>query len=151
MLSTNDQYWYHFPIAKVLFFSHKVVPDSLEPHGLQPSRLLYPWGFQGKNIGVGSHSLLQSLPNPGVEPRSPALQADSLPSESPGSLLCIEWVAKVNETCSNMDEPRDYHTKRSKPGREREISYDIIYMQNQRKMIQMNLHTKQKQTHRHGK
>ena len=24
------------------------------------------------------------LPNPGVEPRSPALQADSLPSESPG-------------------------------------------------------------------
>ena len=24
------------------------------------------------------------LPNPGIEPRSPALQADSLPSESPG-------------------------------------------------------------------
>ena len=24
------------------------------------------------------------LPNPGVKPRSPALQADSLPSESPG-------------------------------------------------------------------
>ena len=24
------------------------------------------------------------LPNPGMEPRSPALQADSLPSESPG-------------------------------------------------------------------
>ena len=24
------------------------------------------------------------LPNPGTEPRSPALQADSLPSESPG-------------------------------------------------------------------
>ena len=25
------------------------------------------------------------LPNPGVEPESPALQADSLPSESPGN------------------------------------------------------------------
>ena len=24
------------------------------------------------------------LPDPGIEPRSPALQADSLPSESPG-------------------------------------------------------------------
>ena len=24
------------------------------------------------------------LPNPGIEPRSPALQADSLPSEPPG-------------------------------------------------------------------
>ena len=26
------------------------------------------------------------LPNPGIEPRSPALQADALPSESPGKL-----------------------------------------------------------------
>ena len=26
-----------------------------------------------------------NLPNPGIEPRSPALQADSLPSEPPGS------------------------------------------------------------------
>ena len=25
-----------------------------------------------------------NLPNPGIEPKSPALQADSLPSESPG-------------------------------------------------------------------
>jgi len=25
----------------------------------------------------------EDLPNPGIEPRSPALQADSLPSESP--------------------------------------------------------------------
>ena len=31
-----------------------------------------------------SHSLLQVLPNPGIEPRSPALQADSLPAEPPG-------------------------------------------------------------------
>ena len=32
----------------------------------------------GKNIGVGCHALLQeNLPNPGIEPRSPALQADS--------------------------------------------------------------------------
>ena len=27
---------------------------------------------------------LGDLPNPGIEPRSPALQVDSLPSESPG-------------------------------------------------------------------
>ena len=27
------------------------------------------------------------LPNPGIEPRSPALQVDSLPSEPPGTLL----------------------------------------------------------------
>ena len=36
----------------------------------------------GKNTRVGSHFLLQgNLPNPGTEPRSPKLQADSLPSE----------------------------------------------------------------------
>ena len=27
------------------------------------------------------------LPNPGIEPRSPALQADTLPSEPPGKLV----------------------------------------------------------------
>ena len=30
------------------------------------------------------------LPNPGIEPRYPALQADSLPSELPGSLQNTE-------------------------------------------------------------
>ena len=36
----------------------------------------------GKNTGVGSLSLLQGdVSNPGIEPGSPALQADSLPAE----------------------------------------------------------------------
>ena len=40
----------------------------------------------GKNTGVGFHALLQGdLPNPGIKPRSPALQEDSLPSEPPGT------------------------------------------------------------------
>ena len=39
----------------------------------------------GKNTGVGGHALLPGdLPNPGIEPRSPPLQADSLQSETPG-------------------------------------------------------------------
>ena len=38
-----------------------------------------------KNTGVGlSCPPLGDLPNPGIEPRSPALQADSLPSEAAG-------------------------------------------------------------------
>ena len=32
--------------------------------------------------------------------------------------------------CSNMDGPRDYHTKWSKSERERQILYDITYMWN---------------------
>ena len=33
------------------------------------------------------------LPNPGIKPRSPALQADSLPAEPQGSPRTLEWVA----------------------------------------------------------
>ena len=58
----------------------QAVPDSLQPYGLQS-----PWNSPGQNTGVGSHSILQgNLPNPGIKPRSPTLQADSLPAESPG-------------------------------------------------------------------
>ena len=37
------------------------MPNSLGPHGLQPTRLLHPWDFPGKNTGVGSHFLLQGI------------------------------------------------------------------------------------------
>ena len=39
--------------------SRSVVPDSSQPHGLQPTRLLRPWGFPGKSTGVGCHCLLR--------------------------------------------------------------------------------------------
>ena len=39
--------------------------------------------FLGQNTGVGSLSLLQE-PSPGIEPRSPALQVDSLPADPQG-------------------------------------------------------------------
>ena len=44
-----------------LLFSRSVLSDSLRPHGLQPSRLLCPWDFPGKNTGVGCHFLLQGI------------------------------------------------------------------------------------------
>ena len=43
-----------------------------------------PWNSPGKNTGVGSLSLPADLPDPGIEPGSPALQADSLPTELSG-------------------------------------------------------------------
>ena len=45
--------------VSVCVFSHSVMSNSLWPHGLQPTRFLYPWDFPGKNIGVGCHFLLQ--------------------------------------------------------------------------------------------
>ena len=53
---------------------------TLRPHGLKAVKLLCPWSFHGKHIGVGCHFL---LPNPEVEPRSPAFRAYSLLSEAP--------------------------------------------------------------------
>ena len=35
--------------------------DSLQPHGLQPTRLLCPWDFPGKSTGMGCHFLLQGI------------------------------------------------------------------------------------------
>ena len=37
-----------------------VMSDPQRPHGLQPTRLLHPWDFQGKSTGVGCHCLLWS-------------------------------------------------------------------------------------------
>ena len=45
----------------------------------------------GQNTGVGSLSPLQgNLPNPEIEPRSPELQANSLPAEPQGTLLALK-------------------------------------------------------------
>ena len=38
-----------------------MVSNSLQPHGLKPTRLPCPWNSPGKNTGVGSHSLLQGI------------------------------------------------------------------------------------------
>jgi len=42
-------------------FTCSVVSNSLQPHGLQPTRLLCPWDSPGKNTGVGCHFLLQRI------------------------------------------------------------------------------------------
>ena len=34
--------------------------DSVQPHGLQPTRLLHPWDSPGKNTGVVCHFFLQN-------------------------------------------------------------------------------------------
>ena len=73
--------------------SCSVLSKSLWPHGLYPP-------------GSSVHAILQArilewlpcplpgyLPNPGIEPRSPALQADSLHLSHQGSPRILEWVA----------------------------------------------------------
>ena len=45
----------------------------------------YPWDFSGKNTGVGGHFRLQgALPDPGIEPMSPALAGRFFTIKPPG-------------------------------------------------------------------
>ena len=41
-------------------WSHSVVSDSQQPHGLQSTRPLCPWDLPGKSNGVGCHCLLRN-------------------------------------------------------------------------------------------
>ena len=52
--------------------SRSIVSDSLQPHGLYPTRLLCPWEFSRQNTGVGCHALLQGIfPTQGSNPGLP--------------------------------------------------------------------------------
>ena len=75
--------------------------DSLRPHGLYG-----PWNSPGQNTGVDLFPDPGNLPNPGIEPRSPTLQADSLqaePQEKPkntgvGTLSLLQWIFLTQES-----------------------------------------------------
>ena len=65
--------------------SHSVMSDSLQPHGLQPTRLLCPWDFPSKNTGVGCYFLLQGIfLTQGWNPAFPALALGFFPTKPPG-------------------------------------------------------------------
>ena len=60
---------------------------------LKLARLLCPWGFSRQEYWSGLPCPSPGdLPEPGIKPRSPAMQADTLPSEPPGKLC---WKSLV--------------------------------------------------------
>ena len=60
-----------------------------------------PWDSPGQNTGVGSLSLLPGIfPTQGQKPRSPTLQAGSLPAEpqgKPGIGITMQYGCKLQE------------------------------------------------------
>ena len=72
-----------------------VVCDSVSPWTPEePCQLPLSMGFSRQEYWSGLPCPPPgNLPNPGIEPRSPALQADSLLSETPGKPKNTEWVA----------------------------------------------------------
>ena len=57
-------------------------------HGISQARILEWVAFPSPG----------DLPNPGIEPRTPALQVDSLPAEPQGKATFIADVLKTNQT-----------------------------------------------------
>ena len=75
------------------------VSDSLQPHGLEPTRLLRPWNFPGKSTGVGCHFLLQCMK---VKSESEVAQScrtlsDPMDCSLPGSSVHGIFRARVLE------------------------------------------------------
>ena len=89
---------------------HSVMLDSLLP----PWTVVYQalWSMEVSRQEYWSGLLFPSprdLPDPGVEPWSPALQADSLPSDPPGEPSCIlNYKAKSSITSSEIMELHAY-------------------------------------------
>ena len=100
--------------------------NSMDQQG--PTRFLCPWRFSRQEYWSGLPCRPPGdLFNPGIEHRSPALQADSLPSESPGkpkntgvgSLSILQGI---------------FPTQRSNPGlpRCRQILYQLSHKESPR-------------------
>ena len=80
--------------------SCSVVPDSLRPLGLQPTRLLQPWDFPGKSTWVGCHCLLCAAAAAAKSLQSCPTLCDPIDRSPPGSPVpgilqarTLEWVA----------------------------------------------------------
>ena len=95
-------YLAHWQVSEVLVqyaftvLNVSVMSNSLQLHGLYLTRLLCPGGFSRQEYWSGLPCPPPGdLPNPGIEPRSPILQVDSLPSEPPRkpmhSLQVKQW------------------------------------------------------------
>ena len=74
--------------------SCSVMSDSLQPRGLQPVRLLCPWGFSRQRYRSGLPCPPSGdLPNPGITTRSPILWQKFYHLSHQRSPRILEWVA----------------------------------------------------------
>ena len=111
--------------------------NSLQPHGLWPTRLLCPWDSPGKNNGVGCHALLQGIL---LTQESNLLllhllhwKADSLPLRHPGSPTTVQY----HRADCVSEAPRITSFDLGKCSKNRTHSYirDLLYLHNRMVMV----------------
>jgi len=87
-------------------WSHSVVSDFSQPHGLKATRLLRPWDFPGKSTGVGCHCLLTKV-------GEVQLLFSLLPPSAPLKPLPYtgipHWVAPGLCSCSPGEQRQECH------------------------------------------
>ena len=84
---TLASYW---PGARLLLLSHQIVYDSFGTPWTIAHQTPLSMGFSRQEYWSGLPCPLPpgDLPDPGIKPTTPALQADSLPTEPPGKPQC---------------------------------------------------------------
>ena len=85
ILNHSRHYWCTNVLMYLLLLSHEVVSNSFVIPWMEEPGVLQSLDFTSKNTGVVCHFLLQGI-SP-IEPKSPALQVDSLPQSHLGSPL----------------------------------------------------------------
>ena len=81
----------------------KFCPTLAIPYNcMQPTRLLCPWDFPGKNIGLGCHFLLQGIFDPEIELMSPTRAGGFFTTEPLGKPLFLNNYAKELETSEQI-------------------------------------------------
>ena len=88
------------------------MPNSLRPHGLQPTRLHCPWDFPGKDTGVGCHFLLLGIfltqgSNPGLLHCRHILYWLSYEGSPSTINLYAAAAAKSLQSCPTLCDPID--------------------------------------------
>ena len=90
-----------------------VMWDSLQAHGLWPTRILCPWDFPGRDTEVSCHFLLPGdLPNPGIEPTSsvaPVLAGEFFTPEPPGKSKGLLVLSNREAPCFTLPLVYDSH------------------------------------------
>ena len=77
--------------------SSSAVSNSLQPHGIEPARLLCPWNSPGKNTRVGCHSLLQKIFPPQDKTLVSCIAGRFFTTEPPGNLCSLSYLnVKLN-------------------------------------------------------
>ena len=80
-----------------------VMSNSLQPRGLQPSRLLCPWDFPGRHTGGGVISFSRGSPRPRNQTRIASIGRQILyTTELPGKPLSILYTISIVYTCQSQ-------------------------------------------------